>query len=377
MRKRDRFLILAVLLTASLSSTSGALCESTGFQTDAAHDGYVSFHKGFNPPLRLRWERNLAPEVSYPIIAQGLVIVTAGSALYALSVKTGETIWQKLLDGGGTPAYDRGKIFIVSSTAVLQAYDAASGKTLWVEHFPDDQYYAYATSPVASHGHLFVMGSYIGSSLYSFNERSGHLEWLDLFDSGNAITPALGDNGIFVVHPCNYFKLDPTTGNLIWRGGSGDCEGGGGAMPVYFGNRVFVRDVPGSGDFVLDSATGATIATFTSGPPPALFSDSGRNYMVSVANGQVACTDPDTGTAVWSFAGDGQFASAASIINNVVAVGSQSGELYLLDRLTGAAVWSTQVGAPITNSPVTGFGAGNGTLIVPASNELSAFAPQR
>lgn len=61
-------------------------------------------------------------------------------------------------------------------------------------------------------------------------------------------------------------------------------------------------------------------------------------------------------------------------------VGSERGQLWALDPNTGAPVWSTNVGAPIKepkelggNPPTPGLTAGQGRLLVPASNTLSAY----
>ncbi len=67
-------------------------------------------------------------------------------------------------------------------------------------------------------------------------------------------------------------------------------------------------------------------------------------------------------------------------MNGVVYIGSTSGKLYAVDEVSGTNVWSGNVGAPVnrpdelgTNDPLTGFGAGEGLIVVPASNLVVAY----
>jgi outer membrane protein assembly factor BamB len=79
------------------------------------------------------------------------------------------------------------------------------------------------------------------------------------------------------------------------------------------------------------------------------------------------------------FSGRWTVKHAAVVINDVVAVGSASGELYVIDAASGAQVWATDVGSPIEQKrgPVIGLGAGQDTLVVPASTLLAAYVPSK
>jgi hypothetical protein len=85
-------------------------------------------------------------------------------------------------------------------------------------------------------------------------------------------------------------------------------------------------------------------------------------------------------TLKWSFAGDGNLSSAPIIVNGVVYIGSTSGKLYGLDETTGTNVWTATVGAPVNrpdehnvSEPLTGLGAGEGLVVVPASTLVVAY----
>jgi outer membrane protein assembly factor BamB len=59
------------------------------------------------------------------------------------------------------------------------------------------------------------------------------------------------------------------------------------------------------------------------------------------------------------------------VVNGVVFMGSQSGNLYALDATRGKKLWSTNVGPAIS-----GLTAGQGALIVTAGSTVSAYVPQ-
>ena len=90
--------------------------------------------------------------------------------------------------------------------------------------------------------------------------------------------------------------------------------------------------------------------------------------------------DISSGTLKWSFTGDGTLSSAPIVVNGVVYIGSTSGKLYAVDESTGTNVWTGTVGAAVNrpdehnlSEPLTGLGAGEGLIVVPASNLVVAY----
>ena len=83
---------------------------------------------------------------------------------------------------------------------------------------------------------------------------------------------------------------------------------------------------------------------------------------------------------LWTFSGDGGLVTAPVVAGSTAFVGSSSGMLYGLDLRRGLPVWSANVGAGIpgpdeqnVSQPLTGLGAGQGLLVVPAGNRLAAY----
>src|SRR5437764_1427864 len=110
--------IFNAAIFAACVMSSPASAGASGYQIDPAHDGRVVFKKSFTAPLKQKWVRDFGETVSYPVVAGGIVFVTAyaGTAtdLFALNERTGETIWHKSVNGSyATVAYDKGRVFAV------------------------------------------------------------------------------------------------------------------------------------------------------------------------------------------------------------------------------------------------------------------------
>ncbi|MGD0192509.1 MAG: PQQ-binding-like beta-propeller repeat protein [Rhizomicrobium sp.] len=384
--------VLAALASAPIccaSADAAAKVDSVTYQIDVAHDGAITFSGGFSAPLRQAWIRNLGGPVSYPVTYNGIVFVTvgntagqAGTQLYALNLQTGATIWQKSVnssDDFSNVAIDKGTLFWLDSGGLLQAITADEhGKQKWAKQIGD--WSSVEAPPVASGGLIYNAGI-ISFLLAAVSEKNGAIKWQQAVEWGQDSLPAVGDNGVYVSYPGQYYKFNLTKGKSSWHYNDDGINGGGGATPVVFGNNVYIRDWA-TGDWILDAATGEKIGSFDSEEAPAFWSDSqGNSYQLALANRTLSEINLSTGATEWSFTGDGGLTCAPIVINNVVVAGSSLGNLYILDAASGSQLWTTNLGAAIAQGeqpgiPWSGLGAGENTLLVPASNLLAAYVPQ-
>lgn len=353
-------------------------------QINPAHDGAISFKKGFAPPLKLKWSRDLGGPVSYPVTANGMVFVTVGNPygspgtqLFALDIATGSIVWQQAIAGSqywSNLAADNGQVFVLNNDGLLQAFAAdTAGELRWSVQMPYN--YAFTGSPTAYNRQVFLCGAGGLGHLYAIDEATGSANWTADVNGGDNSSPALGNGGAYVAFSGRYYRFDAVTGQQDWIREK-RYSGGGGFTPVYNRQRVHLWKE------VLDAKTGETVARLPTDQQPAFWEDkAGERREIILRRSKLQAVDPDTEAVIWRFRGDGQLTTAPIIVNNAVVIGSKMGEVYVLDAATGVKAWSTNIGSPILpsgpsgaqNRPWTGVGAGEDTLFVPATNLLTAY----
>lgn len=341
--------------------------QSVAYQIDPTHAG--SQFDTVTPPLTQRWSRNLGSSVSYPLIALNKVFVTAGSTLQALNITTGATVWGPI-EIGGYPniAYATGRVFALNRDGLLRAFDATTGTQVWTRQLSGQ---AFSSPPTAAAGTVYVNSI---STLYAVSVLDGNIKWsVPQLGSGSS-SPAVTSTGVYLTNSGEAFAFEPATGSLIWRT-SGFGIGSIGRTPVFYNSRVYIRE-NSIGNVALDAGTGIPVAEIPIGPAAAFHGSTGFFLNISTLEAR----DISSGALKWSFTGDGTLSSAPIVVNGVVYIGSTSGKLYAVDEVSGTNLWSGNVGAPVnrpdevsTNDPLTGLGAGEGLIVVPASNLVVAY----
>src|SRR5919197_1952822 len=374
------------------SARADATDRAVAYQVNVAHSG-VQTDNALAPGFSRRWRTTLPALVSYPLIAQGMVFVTAGdnasatATLYALDQQTGQVVWSQPLAffrPWANAAYEGGRIFVVGNNPVccgsglMSAFAADTGAPLWTAQLPGQ--YLFSSPPTAANGLVYTAGAGSGGTVYAVDEASGAVVATQPVANGDHSSPALSDSGVFVSYACNQafgFSQTPPLA-FLWHYSTG-CEGGGGKTVVYANGHVYTRDF--SGDLVLDAGTGNLLGSFTSVYAPAV----DQTSIFTASPGLLSAQNLADGSTSWTFTGDGQLDTApivlATAAGEFVVEGSATGMLYALNAASGTAVWSTSVGAAIPqpdeqnlSQPLTGLAAGQGLLVVPAGNTVSAYA---
>lgn len=359
--------------------------DAVAFQIDAGHSGTVHFDS-ISLPTSSRWRVDLGGAPSYALIAAGKVFVTvslpggSSSQLVALDQLTGGIAWGPIvLSGQANAAYDGGTVFVLSanigSAGLMQAYDAATGVLKWSTLLAGQ--YLFSSPPTAAHGHVYVGGAGTGGTLYAVDQTNGVIAWTRPVANGDSSVPAVSSDGVYVTYPCNTYAFRPATGEQAWHDQTG-CSGGGGATPVVANGVLYAPNGFGSyNGSTFNAATGALLGAYAADNLPAIGTQTGYFLQSGTLRGVSLASN----TALWSFAGDGTLVTSPIAVNEVVFVGSSSGRLYGLDAASGQQVWVQDLGAAIpagagwgARMPISGLSAGNGLLVVPAGNTLTAFS---
>lgn len=371
-------LLVAVLLV--LAAPARASTPSTvTLRGDATHDNRVTGAP--EPSLGIRWAAQLGDDVSYPVIAEGLVFVTIrpadteayGTEVVALDLATGAVRWRLPVAGTyywSAPAYGDGRLYLVNFDGQLTALAPATGASLWSVKLSQ---YSFSTPPVAFGGHVYLTGSGSGSTLYAVRGSDGAVVWSKSLPSGSG-TPAVDASTVHVSMACQHaMAFDRASGAVRWEH-HGDCSGGGEGTPALHAGRMY----PLSGNpAIYDAATGAVVGTAGAGVPA--FAD-GAAYFAAPTGGVFAVNADNWGPR-WAASIGGGASEAPLLSANHVYVGSEDGYVAALSRADGAVRWCAATGQPVQGStgnvdrPDSGLGAGDGFLVVPAGGALIAYGP--
>jgi subtilisin family serine protease len=227
----DGYLIVngGTQLTAFGDTTvTPSLDNATAYQLDAAHDGDQP-NDSLTVPLDStpKWTLTLPGEVSYPLIANGVVYAAADSGttaknalLYALNAGDGSTVWGPINLGGATDnssinygiAYDNGRIFSVNSNGAAAAFDATTGVAIWF-----DQLDTAHGEPVAINGIVYLGGSgyetYTENRPTALDESSGAILWTSSTSDTTMSAPTVSSTGVYVSTSCD-IVLDVSVGTV-------------------------------------------------------------------------------------------------------------------------------------------------------------------
>lgn len=356
---------------------------AVAFQIGAAHAG-AQPGDALTPGLARRWEVDLGGTVSYPLIVDGKVYVTAhafdaagDTGLYALDQGSGRTVWGPALippTNSALTAYDGGRVFVQSDAAVIRAFDGRTGAPAWTTTLPG-QPFSNNVAPTAINGTVYTVAYGSGSTVYALSESTGGILWSAAANVGGQGSPAVTGTGVYLADDCNVYDLDPATGAQIWLNSRG-CSGGGGVTPVVYHGLVYVRNTVGQPSLTLDASTGARVGTFSAGPAPAF--DGGQGFFL--VGRTLEAHDLGTGAVTWTFtappaftdpvSGVGALVSAPAVANGHVYVASSSGFLHALAEGTGQVAWSDHVGVAFQLPERTGLAIGQGSLAAPFGSTL-------
>jgi outer membrane protein assembly factor BamB len=374
--------------TVALAVMAGdALGAAVTYQADNAHSGFVA--DGPNPPLGRKWiRRDLGSNVSYPVIAEGKVYVTAvarsasssgtgPTLLYALDRRTGGTVWVREVAALGSLAYDNGRVYVLGNAA-LDAVSAATGQRLWRLDLES----ANGGAPVAD-GAIVYASDHSGAHAVSA-DTGLILQTAPLQYSGFALS---GERVFLAKGGCE--ELAAYTRALaqqVWdREG---CPGFTGPVSPAFSSlartvpseRLWARDASGSGGMVVDAVT--SLGTEQFGSRGGLSFASERVFLEHDTG--IEARNVESGTIQWRW----QPGGTTSLVGSTLAVRdavwalTSAGDVVAVRQSDGAELSRVSVGGP-PSPPLyyggarihDGMAADAAGLVVPSGNRLAALGP--
>ena len=151
-----------------------------------------------------------------PIVIDDVVYVTAVNTAYALSVQSGDTLWEygteRYPARGFAPVIDNG-VYYFAPDNYLYALDTTTGEPLWTLELDA----MASSSPVVGDGMVFIASE--SGVLYAIDRKMGDVFWTvgPFGDNGILQSPDMVD-GILYLESSDGFllALDVVTGEILW-----------------------------------------------------------------------------------------------------------------------------------------------------------------
>ena len=238
-------------LTTAFLVTAAAKAESPNWPgwLGPQRDGWL---KGFTPPqkwpdqLEKAWQIEVGTGYGTPLVQGDFVFIHTRQGeqevLQCVSLKSGKARWRQAFDvpfkigGGGeyhgkgpksNPLLSDGRIFTMSISGMLAAWDAMSGKQLWVRDYREQfekghPYWGASTSPIVSGNRVMVhFGNDDIGALVAMDAKSGRELWRSGKDGTAYSSPLLADfGGVHQIVQWNHEALvgvEVETGKELWR----------------------------------------------------------------------------------------------------------------------------------------------------------------
>ena len=322
------------------------------------------------PPFRVVWSRGLEGLLEFPaIVWEGVAYVSnIHGTLYALSMKSGRTLWRKRVGTlmASAPGLDPKRRLLVTtsmSPGSVSVLDMDTGRVRW-------RFYSGRAepSPVIRNGIAYFAAT--NGNVYALDLDRRRLRWT--FHGGSKITgsPALVGNRLYVGdYSGRVFALNARTGRRIWTGSAGSRVYGTVAVS---GGRVFAPSVF-SGVSALSVRTGRLLWRIPIGAyvysSPAVFRN--RVYF-GTYEGLVYCADASSGRILWTRnAGGGAVSGAVEVVAGMVYAATLRHHTTAWHWRTGRTRWTFPEGKYV---PVSGNGA---QLLMHGAIRIWAVEPKR
>jgi outer membrane protein assembly factor BamB len=317
----------------------------------------------------LAWRQPIGEGYSSPVVEGGRVFVHSRrdpqEIVTAIDLASGRPAWSDSYEAPfaknqyaremargpfSTPLVTGGRLFTLGVTAILSAYDGASGKLLWRRDWSKEVdtsklFTGTAMSPLAHGGLLLVhVGDDGGGAFYGLDPATGKDRWSLAGDGPGYASPIVasfdGIPHLVTMTDKALVGIDPAAGRELWRvpfpdewnenivtpvvaGGvlivSGTRKGTFGYRVEQAGDRWSARQLWHNPDLPMYMSSPVTDGTYVYG-------------LSNRRKGQFFCLDAKTGTAKWTT--EGRAAQNAALVSagaNLVALTSD-GDLVVIRR---------------------------------------------
>jgi outer membrane protein assembly factor BamB len=198
--------------------------------------------KAWPDKLTQTWKVSVGEGHASPILIGGRVYVFArqgtNEVMQALDAATGKTLWQTRYTapvtvnpaaqahGAGpkaTPTFANGRLYTLGMGGIVTAFDAGTGKQLWQKPASGPlPLYGTSMSPLVDRGLVVVhVGGHDKGALTAFDANTGEVKWTWTGDGPSYSSPIAADvdgvHQIINLTQDNIVGVSAADGRLLWR----------------------------------------------------------------------------------------------------------------------------------------------------------------
>lgn len=264
------------------------------------------------------WDFDLESKTnSSPILNSDILYIGCEDGLKAININNHEIVWE--YDCGGvesTPFFYDDVIYFGSDDGHLYGLNKDDAKEVLNEKLEGE----LKSSPIVVNDSVYIGST--NAKLYSIDTDNG-TNWD--FTTGDEIlsSPAfVNDTVIFGSSDGNLYCLNSSEGDLNWK--------------VDLNNKI------------ISSPT---------------IDEHDNSVYIGSDEGNLTCIDIRDGTIKWSHSVGDKIQSTSALKDNLLAFGSNNGNLYVLNKYTGLEEFTYNPGTVLFNSPITSSPVINGNSL--------------
>ena len=273
-------------------------------------------------------------------------------------VLTGKLLWShanaanffQWQGGGGpraTPTVDRGQVFAIGATGLLDYLDAATGQRIWSRDILKENNLAnlewgVSASPLVFDETVVVTGGETrGPTVLAYRRETGEPLWQSGKDKASYSSPVLttlaGRRVVLSFNAASLTAHDPATGEMLLNHPWSETRIPKAAQPiVVIGDRVFLSAGYGAGCVLLQITAGAGNELVATQLWKNLHMKNQFNsvaardgYFYGLDDGLLACVEIETGARKWK---SGRYGSGQTLlVDDLVLVQTERGPVALAE----------------------------------------------
>ena len=317
-------------------------------------------------PPQLLWHKAIGDDAGFSSFAVvGDVGVTQQQAgelelVVCYDLPSGDILWthsdpvrfDSTIGGVGpraTPTIDKGRVYTMGATGILNCLDFQTGDTIWSHHVLEENNastlrWGIAVSPLVIDSLVIVSTGHpegpAFATLVAYDQHSGDVVWKAGHDASSYSSPAvvtlLGQRQILIVNNSSISSHDPATGTILWEEPWSSLSSNTSQPVPLSAGRLLITKGYGNGAHLWQLAkSGDDWSVSKLWHSPRLLRTKATSTVVrdghayGLSDGFLECVDIDASSRCWKQRGYGH--GQVILVDDLLLVQVESGDVALVE----------------------------------------------